>query len=945
MINLIQGFNISSPLPIDGRILLSRAEMASINDNVMPDRYFCICEEDGLLYLYDKNAEVGELGRFHKAVPEKTSQIENDGNGDLDSEGNVDKFDTISSVDSKIDALDQKVSDNFIDNNELVTALEPYSLRVATGRFLRLESNTSTHTYTIKLLNDAGTVLGDPVVIDLPVESLVMDVEYDESTKSIIITLENGSKTSVPIGSLINGLVNESAFNAHTGNTTVHTNAAEKSSWNAKYDKPSGGIPLNDLSSGVKDSLAKADESISAYYLGSHNYINTFDFPNYVVAGENVFIDQKNGKNIISAKDTTYMAGRGIRISSGSDGGEDSHSSVLYISTNSSNPTWTDIDTTSEVGPMDNEVLAALFNAKQDKISDGTTISADSVVDTNSTHKFVTTAEKNTWNAKQNAISASNKISADHVDDTSTTHKFVSSSEKTTWNGKQDKITSTNLLSYSLVEGLSTVAHSGSYTDLSDKPTLSTVASTGAYSDLTGKPAINNGTLTIGVSLGSPEAISTGNTFTANQSGNTTLNIKIPNNTNQLTNGANFQSATQVSSAISTHNSSSTAHSDIRDLITGTNGINAKISAIEGKIPPAASTTNQLADKQFVNDSISTSTARFMKTVTASADTEAAAQTALRTITGMDANDYAFVQCTDSAGNTKYKRYKYNDSAWVYEYTLNNSSFTAAQWSTINSGITSAMLPTGSAAPSSTNKIATAADISTINTAINGKQATLVSGTNIKTINTSNILGSGNLDVGTVRSVQISATSPIVSSNSAQQTGATVSTTITHAESTITPQQYGPTANATLAPGSSVSVPSITFNSTGHGTAGANRTITIPGIATDRGLAVISNNQVGIKTAQITIPADATWTAAAGTAGQIGYYYTYSTGTDGVLAHITANSQPVLDVDMSSVADAAAIDAINEAWSKIYRAVTETRGIRFYSTEQLTTALTINVKG
>lgn len=945
MINLIQGFNISSPLPIDGRILLSRAEMASINDNVMPDRYFCICEEDGLLYLYDKNAEVGELGKFHKAVPEKTSQIENDGNGELDSEGNADKFDTISSVDSKIDALDQKVSDNFIDNNELVTALEPYSLRVATGRSLRLESNTSTHTYTIKLLNDAGTVLGDPVVIDLPVESLVMDVEYDESTKSIIITLENGSKTSVPIGSLINGLVNESTFNDHTGNTTVHTNAAEKSSWNAKYDKPAGGIPLNDLSSGVKSSLAKADESISASYLGSHNYINAQDFPNYVVAGENVFIDQEDGKNIISAKDTTYMAGRGIRISSGSDGGEDSHSAVLYISTNTANPTWVDIDSETGKEPMDNEALAALFNAKQDKISDGTTISADSVVDTNSTHKFVTTAEKNTWNAKQNAISASNKISADHVDDTSTTHKFVSASEKTTWSNKQNRITSDNLLSYSLVEGLSTVAHSGSYTDLSDKPTLSTVAATGAYSDLTGKPSINNGTLTIGVSLGAPEAISTGNTFTANQSGNTTLNIKIPNNTNQLTNGANFQSSTQVSSAISTHNSSSTAHSDIRDLITGTNGINAKISGIEGKIPPEASTENKLADKEYVNSSISTSTARFMKTVTASADTESAAQTALRTITGMDANDYAFVQCTDSAGNTKYKRYKYNDSAWVYEYTLNNSSFTAAQWSTINSGVTSAMLPTGSTAPSSTNKLATASDISTLNTAINGKQATLVSGTNIKTINSSSILGSGNLDVGKVTDVSVVGTTPIIVGQASGHTAITPKYSITHATSLSSAQGFGPSADAVLSPGSSFNVPNVTFNTYGHATAGANRSITIPGIATDRGLAVISNNQIGIKTVQITIPADANWTAAAGTAGQIGYYYTYSTNSSGVLAHITSNSQPVLDVDMSTVADAAAIDAVNEAWSKIYRAVTETRGIRFYSIEPLTTALTINVKG
>jgi len=945
MINLIQGFNISSPLPIDGRILLSRAEMASIDDNVMPDRYFCICEEDGLLYLYDKTAEVSELGRFHKAVPEKTSQIENDGNGDLDSEGNADKFDTVSSVDSKIATLDKKVSDNFIDNNELVTALEPYSLKVATGRSLKLESDTSTHTYTIKLLNDAGTVLGDPVVIDLPVESLVMNVAYDSATQSIIITLENGTQTSVPIGSLISGLVNESTFNAHTGNTTVHTNSAEKSSWNAKYDKPSSGIPLNDLSLGVKNSLSKADESISANYLGSHRYINTFDFPNYVVAGENVFIDQENGKNIISAKDTTYMAGRGIRISSGSDGGEDSHSAVMYISTNTANPTWVDIDSETGKEPMDNEALAALFNAKQDKISDGTTISADSVVDTNSTHKFVTTAEKNTWNAKQNAISASNKISADHVDDTSTTHKFVSASEKTTWNGKQNKITSTNLLSYSLVEGLSTVAHSGSYTDLSDKPTLSTVAATGAYSDLTGKPAINNGTLTIGVSLGAPEAISTGNTFTANQSGNTTLNIKVPNNTNQLTNGANFQSATQVSSAISTHNSSSTAHSDIRALITGTDGANAKISAIEGKIPSAASTTNQLADKQFVNDSISTSTATFRGTVTATADTEAAAQTALSSITTKDANDYAFVQCTDSAGNTKYKRYKYNSSAWVFEYALNNSSFTAAQWSTINSGVTSAMLPTGSAAPSSTNKLATATDISTLNTAINGKQATLVAGTNIKTINSSSILGSGNLDVGKVTEVSVVGTTPIIVGQASGHTAITPKYSITHATSLSSAQGFGPSADATLAPGSSFNVPNVTFNTYGHATAGANRSITIPGIATDRGLAVISDNNVGIKTVQITIPANATWTAASGSAGQIGYYYTYSTNASGVLAHITTNSQPVLGVDMSSVANASEIDAVNEAWSKIYRAVTQTRGIRFYSTEKLTTALTINVKG
>lgn len=59
-------------------------------------------------------------------------------------------------------------------------------------------------------------------------------------------------------------------------------------------------------------------------------------------------------------------------------------------------------------------------------------------------------------------------------------------------------------------------------------------------------------------------------------------------------------------------------------------------------------------------------------------------------------NDYAFVTGTDSAGNTYYDRYKatVRDSTvtWALEYRLNNSSFTAAQWAAINSGITSALV-------------------------------------------------------------------------------------------------------------------------------------------------------------------------------------------------------------------------------------------------------------
>lgn len=106
------------------------------------------------------------------------------------------------------------------------------------------------------------------------------------------------------------------------------------------------------------------------------------------------------------------------------------------------------------------------------------------------------------------------------------------------------------------------------------------------------------------------------------------------------------------------------------------------INTINSKIPNQASNENQLADKNFVNSSIATNTANFLGTYTTLQEIEA--------IPNPTNNDYAYWDTTDSAGNTVYKRYKYNGESneWLYEYDLNNSSFTAEQWATINSGLT-----------------------------------------------------------------------------------------------------------------------------------------------------------------------------------------------------------------------------------------------------------------
>ena len=105
----------------------------------------------------------------------------------------------------------------------------------------------------------------------------------------------------------------------------------------------------------------------------------------------------------------------------------------------------------------------------------------------------------------QTEITSSNKLSADLVDDASTTHKFVSTAEKNTWNAKQDTISD-------LAEIRSGAAAGATAVQPGD---LATVATTGQYSDLSGKPTIptvNNPTITF------KQGSTTIGTMTLNQS-------------------------------------------------------------------------------------------------------------------------------------------------------------------------------------------------------------------------------------------------------------------------------------------------------------------------------------------------------------------------------------------------------------------------------------------
>lgn len=346
---------------------------------------------------------------------------------------------------------------------------------------------------------------------------------------------------------------------------------------------------------------------------------------------------------------------------------------------------------------------------------------------------------------------------------------------------------------------LATVATSGAYADLSGKPTnlsdfnndvgyitsadlptktselqndgsdgtstyvetdeLATVATSGSYNDLLNKPTIGNATLTIqknGTSAG---------TFTANATSNKSINITVPTNTSDLVNdgsdgvspfvdsselssdlalkqdkliaGANIQiaqdgktiSATDTTysagnglnlngTTFSVDTSTIATQADITALdnakqdnltqaqlnavnsgidatkvaqiATNTGNITSvtnRVTTIEGKIPSAATSSNKLTDKNYVDNAISTNSANYIsdngQPFQSLADLEAYSGP-------LTNNDYAFVVWTDSAGNTNYTRYKYvaATQTWAEEYTISNPTFSSTQWAAIDSGVT-----------------------------------------------------------------------------------------------------------------------------------------------------------------------------------------------------------------------------------------------------------------
>ena len=220
-----------------------------------------------------------------------------------------------------------------------------YTLKTNTGSLIDLEINSSTYVITLSLKDIDGNVISTDT-IDLPLESVVVSGSFDSVNKKIVLTLQNGNTVDIPVGDLVAGLQTEitstNKLNAdyvddsNSGNK--FTNTSEKTAWNAKYDKPSGGIPSTDLASAVQTSLGKADTAMQSSdltdYVKNTDYASdntggvfktsnslgtainsngglqarTKTYSDYTSGSNNMFIGKGTLENVITGKDLTTKA-------------------------------------------------------------------------------------------------------------------------------------------------------------------------------------------------------------------------------------------------------------------------------------------------------------------------------------------------------------------------------------------------------------------------------------------------------------------------------------------------------------------------------------------------------------------------------------------------------------------------------------------------------------
>lgn len=253
------------------------------------------------------SSNTNAIAKNTTAINENKSAIEKNTTAIQDNKTNID------TNTQDINNLKQKSDDNKNSIDEINKNLKNYSLITETGNKIDVTINSSTYVMTLDLKDKNDNVLSTGSV-DLPIESMIINVTYDSEKKELKFTLQNGNVIEVPLNDLISGLVTDESLENTLKNYALIKDVPTKVS---QLKNDSNYVKNTDYATSTVAGVVKTNAGLDVDENG-RVVANTYNYDEYESKTDNTFISKGTFENAIKGKNLETANNKVTSVGTGS---------------------------------------------------------------------------------------------------------------------------------------------------------------------------------------------------------------------------------------------------------------------------------------------------------------------------------------------------------------------------------------------------------------------------------------------------------------------------------------------------------------------------------------------------------------------------------------------------------------------------------------------------
>ena len=285
-----------------------------------------------------------------------------------------------------INNLKQKSDDNKNSIDEINENLKNYSLITETGNKIDVTVNSSTYVMTLDLKDKNDNVLSTGSV-DLPIESMIINVTYDSEKKELKFTLQNGNVIEVPLNDLISGLVTDESLENTLKNYALIKDVPTKVS---QLENDLDYVKNTDYATSTVAGVVKTNAGLDVDENGMV-FANTYNYDEYESKTDNTFISKGTFEKAIKGKNLETANNKVTSVGTGSTDIEYPSAKCVYKIKEDVDNLKSDILETGEVSDsyihVEDSAMAEYQELSVDGVCEQVTTSGKNLLNINTTYE------------------------------------------------------------------------------------------------------------------------------------------------------------------------------------------------------------------------------------------------------------------------------------------------------------------------------------------------------------------------------------------------------------------------------------------------------------------------------------------------------------------------------------------------------------------------------